>query len=243
MVMHLKFAVADVADLDDDTWTETLTGEWMIQFYAPWCPACNSLKPTWNELANACLSEDLCQVGKVDVIKFPALSGRFMVTALPTIYHVKDGEFRQYRGARDLTHILNFIKKETWKEVEVVSAWKHPNSIQMDLIAKFFKLAMQVRMFQEHLIERFNIPMWATYALFAVATIVIGGFLGILFVCCADFFFYRGKATVERDQKEEDEDLDDDDDDIPDSQDESNSDREEDEDSSQLRKRKVASKK
>lgn len=53
--------------------------------YAPWCPACRSLEPVWEHLAS--WKENLnINVGKVDVTTSPGLSGRFMVTALPTIY-------------------------------------------------------------------------------------------------------------------------------------------------------------
>ena len=53
--------------------------------YAPWCPACRGLQPTWEEFGG--WSEDLeIGVGQVDVTTSPGLSGRFMVTALPTIF-------------------------------------------------------------------------------------------------------------------------------------------------------------
>lgn len=53
--------------------------------YAPWCPACKALQPVWDEFAG--WSADLgISVAKVDVTTSSGLSGRFMVTALPTIY-------------------------------------------------------------------------------------------------------------------------------------------------------------
>lgn len=39
-------------------------------------------------------------VAKVDVTEQPGLSGRFSITALPTIYRCNDGEFRCYQGPR-----------------------------------------------------------------------------------------------------------------------------------------------
>ena len=72
-------------------------------------------------------------VGQVDVTASPGLSGRFMVTALPTIFHVKvnqisekelsvlkcepskDGVFRQYRGARDKDSFISFVEEKKWQ--------------------------------------------------------------------------------------------------------------------------------
>lgn len=53
--------------------------------YAPWCPACKGLEPVWKEFST--WADDLeIKVAQVDVTTSPGLSGRFMVTALPTIF-------------------------------------------------------------------------------------------------------------------------------------------------------------
>lgn len=112
--------------------------------FAPWCPACKALGPIWKEFS--AWSKDLgVKVAHVDVTANPGLSGRFMVTALPTMYHVKDGVFRQYRGSRDKESFINFVEEKRWQTVEPISSWKSPQSIQMSLVAQFFKLSMAVR--------------------------------------------------------------------------------------------------
>jgi len=53
--------------------------------FAPWCPACKNLGPIWEEFSK--WQEDLdIKVGHIDVTVDVGLSGRFMVTALPTIF-------------------------------------------------------------------------------------------------------------------------------------------------------------
>jgi len=38
--------------LDEDNWDQMLSGEWMVEFYAPWCPACRALQPEWKTFSS-----------------------------------------------------------------------------------------------------------------------------------------------------------------------------------------------
>merc|ERR1711915_948578 len=171
--------------ISEENWQVMLKGEWMVEFMAPWCPACRALSPTWEDFAG--WSEDLdIGVGQVDVTTSPGLSGRFMVTALPTIFHVKDGVFRQYRGARDKDSFISFVEDKKWTGVEPVSSWKSPDSVQMSLVSYLFKLSMVLRNVHTTLTEDYQMPYWVSYVAFAVATILLGGILGLILVCCID---------------------------------------------------------
>ncbi|KAJ8970199.1 hypothetical protein NQ314_001346 [Rhamnusium bicolor] len=126
-----------VVELNEGNWSEILKGEWMVEFYAPWCPACKALDQKWKEFAG--LSPGLgIKVGAVDVTTSPGLSGRFMVTALPTIFHVINGEFRQYKGSRDKDSFTSFVEEKKWEQVDAVPSWKSPNSVQMSIVSSFF---------------------------------------------------------------------------------------------------------
>merc|ERR1711910_92704 len=174
--------------IEEENWQDLLTGEWMVEFFAPWCPACRGLQPTWEDFAG--WSEDLeIGVGQVDVTSGPGLSGRFMVTALPTIFHVKDGVFRQYRGARDKDSFISFVEDKKWTQVEQIATWSNPDSVQMTLVSYFFKLSMVLRNVHSTLTEDYEFPYWVSYVAFAVATILLGAILGLLLVCCIDCVF------------------------------------------------------
>merc|ERR1712106_691691 len=157
-------ALADgkLIKIEENNWQDLLTGEWMVEFFAPWCPACRGLQPTWEDFAG--WSEDLeIGIGQVDVTSSPGLSGRFMVTALPTIFHVKDGVFRQYRGARDKDSFISFVEDKKWTGVEPISSWKSPDSFQMSLVSYFFKLSMVLRNVHTTLTEDYQMPYWVSY--------------------------------------------------------------------------------
>lgn len=160
----------------------------MVEFFAPWCPACKALGPIWKEFS--AWSKDLgVKVAHVDVTANPGLSGRFMVTALPTMYHVKDGVFRQYRGSRDKESFINFVEEKRWQTVEPISSWKSPQSIQMSLVAQFFKLSMAVRGLHTTLVDYYGIPYWGSYLLFGLGTVIVGAILGLMIVFIIDVVF------------------------------------------------------
>ncbi|XP_053357378.1 thioredoxin-related transmembrane protein 1 [Clarias gariepinus] len=174
--------------ITDANWEEILTGEWMIEFFAPWCPACQQLQPVWNEFAD--WSEDIgVNIAKVDVTEQPGLSGRFIITALPSIYHCKDGVFRRYQGARTKDDFLTFIEEKKWQNIEPVSSWFGPSSFMMNMMSALFKLSMFIRQCHAYLTEQVGIPVWGSYIIFGLVTLLSGLTLGLVLVFFADFVF------------------------------------------------------
>jgi len=172
----------------EEKWRDILTGEWMLEFHAPWCPACKDLVKSWNGFAE--WSKDLSvNVGEIDVTTNTGLSGRFLVTALPTIYHVKDGVFRAYSGPRDKDDLISFIEEKKWTIIEPMPSWKHPDSFQMSVVSWFFKASMTARDLHNYLTEKQGLPSWASYALFGLATLILGCILGFFIVCIIDWVF------------------------------------------------------
>ncbi|KAL7889825.1 hypothetical protein AOLI_G00020830 [Acnodon oligacanthus] len=207
MVLPVSAKRENLKVITDGNWEEILAGEWMIEFFAPWCPACQQLQPVWNEFAE--WGEDMgVNIAKVDVTEQPGLSGRFIITALPTIYHCKDGVFRRYQGARTKDDFLSFIDEKKWQSIEPVSSWFGPSSFMMNMMSALFKLSMFIRQCHNYLTEQVGIPVWGSYVIFALATLFSGLALGLVLVFIADFVFpsrrfsspayYQKKHAVEQ---------------------------------------------
>lgn len=122
---------------------------------------------------------------------------------------VKDGLFRQYRGSRDRDEFINFVEERKWADVEPISSWKSPDSLQMSVVSGFFKLSMLLRNVHTHITEDHGIPYWGSYLLFALATIVVGAVLGLILVFIIDCFYpakpaacSHGKPVITPEEKE-----------------------------------------
>ncbi|KAJ4939671.1 hypothetical protein JOQ06_029114 [Pogonophryne albipinna] len=220
LVIHVSTSSAkldSLREVTDSSWEEIMSGEWMIEFYAPWCPACQQLQTVWKDFAD--WGDDMgVNIAKVDVTEQPGLSGRFIITSLPTIYHCKDGVFRKYQGARTKEDFLSFVDEQKWKSIEPISSWFGPSSFLMNSMSALFKLSMFIRRCHNYMTDHLGIPVWGSYVIFGLATLFSGLALGLLLVFIADFAFpsrrfsssdyYQKKQTLEQArliQRQEDE--------------------------------------
>ncbi|NXY83987.1 TMX4 protein, partial [Alcedo cyanopectus] len=164
--------------LSGSNWSLVVQGQWMLEFYAPWCPACKQIEQIWDSLGKE--SERLgISVGKVDVTQEPGLSGRFFVTTLPTIYHANEGVFRRYRGSRTLEDLQEYISERKWKVVKPVTGWKSPSSIMMHGMAGLFQFSAWIRQIHSYLTGTLGVHVWISYVVFILSTLLIGLFLGL----------------------------------------------------------------
>lgn len=192
----------ETAALSRDSWRDVLQGEWMLEFYAPWCPACRQLQSEWHKFAQT--SKDLgIKTASVDVTREPGLSGRFFITSLPTIYHVRDGEFRQFSGPRKAADLSRFVSARQWEQVTPVSAWKAPPSILMTGMSWLFQLSMWIRQMHGWLTETLGLPTWGSYVVFGLATLLLGLCLGLVFILLVDLLFQPKRKHLVPSEKEE----------------------------------------
>mmetsp|Transcript_34580 Transcript_34580/g.89650 ORF Transcript_34580/g.89650 Transcript_34580/m.89650 type:complete len:401 (-) Transcript_34580:1467-2669(-) len=105
---------SDVIDLSQDTFNEAVDhGDWMVEFFAPWCQHCRKLQPKWEEAATHL--RGVASFGKVDCTEEKALCAAEDVKGYPTIYLYRDGVRRPYRGrksAEDFEEFLTTLKAD-----------------------------------------------------------------------------------------------------------------------------------
>ena len=124
--MHLAFLLfASVyAIYEDDTPVALLTKEdfdsevlrgaspWIIEFYAPWCGHCKSLKGDWEELARG--MGDIIKVGAVDATVQTEIAGSYGIHGYPTILFFGQDKTAptRYENAREADEIAKFSLDE-----------------------------------------------------------------------------------------------------------------------------------
>ncbi|XP_019590474.2 thioredoxin-related transmembrane protein 4 [Rhinolophus sinicus] len=177
-----------VLPMTASNWTLVMEGEWMLKFYAPWCPSCQQTDSEWETFAKN--GEILhISVGKVDVIQEPGLSGRFFVTTLPAFFHAKDGIFRRYRGPGIYEDLQNYILEKKWQSVEPLTGWKSPASLTMSGMAGLFSISGKIWHLHNYFTVTLGIPAWCSYVIFVIATLIFGLLLGLILVVISECFY------------------------------------------------------
>ncbi|KKP04556.1 thioredoxin [Trichoderma harzianum] len=82
---------------------------WFIKFYAPWCPHCQDMAPTWEQVAKTMKGK--LNIGEVNCDKESRLCKDVGARAFPTILFFKGGERSEYEGLRGLGDFIQYAEK------------------------------------------------------------------------------------------------------------------------------------
>jgi len=101
---------SDVVVLTDSNFDQlTAKGDWLLEFYAPWCGHCKHLAPVYEKLATEVKGKT--NVGKIDCTTETRLGSRFGIRGYPTIKYLKDGKVREYNSERTLDGFTDYLNK------------------------------------------------------------------------------------------------------------------------------------
>ncbi|KAG1084016.1 hypothetical protein G6F42_021966 [Rhizopus arrhizus] len=80
---------------------------WFVKFYAPWCPHCKNLAPTWTEMASQLRGQ--INVGEVNCEALPTVCEAYDIRGFPTLKMFgQDGDPVQYTSDRSLVSLMKF---------------------------------------------------------------------------------------------------------------------------------------
>ena len=81
-----------------------------MEFYAPWCPFCQRLEPTWNELPNRLKEKGVdTKIARMNVDAYTDYGERFGVTGFPTLMLFRDGRpVGQKTGLTDMATLMKY---------------------------------------------------------------------------------------------------------------------------------------
>jgi len=102
-----------VIELTDETFehdtqaaTGATTGDWFVEFYAPWCGHCKALQPVWEQLARALKGK--VNVASVDATVHTKTASRFGINRFPTLKLFHKGQIYNYEKGRTLEELKAF---------------------------------------------------------------------------------------------------------------------------------------
>jgi len=198
-----------VIELNDDNFehdtqaaTGATTGDWLIEFYAPWCGFCSQLAPVWEEVASSLKGS--VNVAKVNVDEAKATTQRFAIRSLPTIKFFRGGHVYTFsKSDRSLYSLIEFAQGGYEKEnAEVVPP---PPTLWMELVNLSNELSrLSVQYFSSLHKETSSLNndftnIWKFRKLAAVIIFSSGFVLAFLlttFCCCCCCFPSQRKRTV-----------------------------------------------
>ncbi|KAI8825854.1 thioredoxin-like protein [Fimicolochytrium jonesii] len=151
-----------VVDLTDSDLDSELEGrEWVVEFYAKWCGACQRFTSEYeNAAAQLHKERPELSLGRVDVDANPVASARFMISRLPTIYHVLNKTARPMEVRRTAADVVEYLTEERWRSVEPLNAWYSPFSVGGHILGTIGGLGSHLVNFAQTL-RTLRVEQWA----------------------------------------------------------------------------------
>ncbi|VDO07936.1 unnamed protein product [Rodentolepis nana] len=172
--------------LNVNNWTAITSGEWMVKCHAPWCPACKLVAPEWEKFSALAPKYDI-KVADLDCSSESAVAMIFTITSLPTIFHVKDGEFRITKGKRKASELIDFIEKREFELIEPESWYLHPKAIYTPAVVRFLDLCLSITKAHRAMVA-YGVPAALSIVLVGTGVLASGAALGMLIICICEYF-------------------------------------------------------
>ncbi|KAG8935469.1 hypothetical protein FRC02_008020 [Tulasnella sp. 418] len=105
--------------LDEQTFAKySAMGPLFIKFYAPWCGHCKKLAPVWEEFASQ--MKGIINIAEVNCDENSRLCQSQGVSGYPMLFYYRNGAKVDYRKARTLEALKEFVEKSSSTEMKRV---------------------------------------------------------------------------------------------------------------------------
>ena len=209
-------AAASVVELTADNFDAmTAEGDWLVEFYAPWCSHCNALKPDLEKAARQLAAEGAgaSRVARVDATEWRSLAFRFGVGGYPTFFHVHNaagagvvplGALGRETRHVNPDHSLDGVKRAArseWREGELVPWRSGPYGPYA--MSKFFAVHYSERFLKllDPIAARWDMPPVALQ--FCLGMVALMAFTAMLVGCAVQYGHYERKWIAARIAREE----------------------------------------
>ncbi|KAL0488035.1 protein disulfide-isomerase [Acrasis kona] len=115
-LLSVVLAESNFEELTDKTFDAAIQSgkNYLIEFYAPWCPHCKVFAPQWEKLANAIAASDRkddLKLARIQGNKYDEITDKYEVDGFPTILLFKKGvkKPKAYNRSLKLQSILDFL--------------------------------------------------------------------------------------------------------------------------------------
>jgi len=154
-------------------------GEWLLIFYAPWCPHCHTLLDQLPDLKKELTSvKSAVKIGMIDADAEPSVQMQFSMKGFPSVFMANDGVVYAFPdGLPRNTETLTKWCSKDYADGVPVSGIKAPFGIPMRAFAAYSAFAISTFRFLEVYANKLGIPpMWffcGVAVAFALSIIVI----------------------------------------------------------------------
>jgi len=185
-----------VTKLTDENRDEVLTGEWFIKAYAPWCGACKSMAPAWTRLGDWAQDKEY-NIAEIDITVGHNFANELLVTRIPTLFHVKNGVWTSYSGARHLETWKQFLMENQSEDLEPMAWYRKPGSVTMKCFSYLMAFAMKVQEMHDRLTTQYNVPMPLSVVVLIMLPLVLAITIILLFIFCLHYVWGKPKPIEE----------------------------------------------